>query len=317
MKSGQVVCYGELLIDMISSTTGDLTQSKSFLKKFGGAPANVSMGVSKLGIPVSFMGKVGNDPFGKFLKFTLDSHNVNTDNLILSDNDKTTLAFVSLDKNGQRDFFFYRGAHEAITSTEVTLPKNTFLFHFGSLTQTNNTAYNATDKLIKQAKEQKTIISYDPNIRESLWGNLNLARDVILATAKKVNILKVNEEEALLLANTTSLEEAGKKLFIPSLDALFITMGPRGCFYKTASFENYIPTIKLTPIDTTGAGDAFNAGYISLLFDAQKRIPEMSQAELEAGLKRSNVIASLTTTKKGAISAFPTQKQLKEALSSL
>src|SRR5690348_12558282 len=104
MKNPLIVCYGELLIDMISATTGDLSQSKSFLKKFGGAPANVAIGVAKLGAHVKFMGKVGDDPFGRFLKHTLDKNDVQTDTLILSKAEKTTLAFVSLDKHGQRDF---------------------------------------------------------------------------------------------------------------------------------------------------------------------------------------------------------------------
>src|SRR5260221_4961921 len=123
MTSPTIVCYGELLIDMISTNTGSLIQSKGFLKKFGGAPANVAMGLSRLGAPVRFMGKVGDDPFGHFLKNTLEKNKVITDNLILSKTDKTTLAFVSLDKEGQRDFFFYKGAHEAITALEVNLPE--------------------------------------------------------------------------------------------------------------------------------------------------------------------------------------------------
>src|SRR5260221_273338 len=127
--NSSIVCFGELLIDMISTNTGNLISSKGFLKKFGGAPANVSMGLTKLGAPVRFMGKVGDDPFGHFLKNTLEKNHVKTDKLILSKTDKTTLAFVSLDKDGQRDFFFYKGAHESITSSEVDLPPNTTVFH--------------------------------------------------------------------------------------------------------------------------------------------------------------------------------------------
>jgi len=314
MISPTIVCYGELLIDMISSNTGSLIQSKSFLKKFGGAPANVSMGLAKLGAPVRFMGKVGDDPFGHFLKNTLEKNKVLTDKLILSKTDKTTLAFVSLDKEGQRDFFFYKGAHESITSSEVDLPDKTYVFHFGSLTQTNNTAYNATDKLLRQAKKMGAIISYDPNVRESLWGNLNLARDVILATIGKVDILKVNEIEARLITNEETIEGAAKKLWRPNLDALFITLGAEGCYYKVGPHEGHVPTIPLAPVDTTGAGDAFNAGYIYAMWEARKKFAQMSEKELLFALKRATTIASLTTTKKGAISAFPTKKVLQSYL---
>lgn len=314
MMNPYIVCYGELLIDMISTTTGDLTKSKSFLKKFGGAPANVAMGVAKLGGQVKFMGKVGDDPFGRFLKNTLEENNVQTDSLILSKTEKTTLAFVSLDAQGQRDFFFYKGAHEAITASEVELPQNTFVFHFGSLTQTNNAAYNATDKLITQARKQGAIISYDPNVRESLWGNLNLARDVILATVKKVDILKVNEIEAKLITNQDDMTKAIQMLWRDNLDALFITIGEQGVYYKTRTKEGRIPTIPVSVVDTTGAGDAFNSGYLYAMYELKKPLSKFNGHELTFALKRATAIASLTTTKKGAISAFPTQAQLKKIL---
>lgn len=310
-----IVCYGELLIDMISMNTGNLINSKGFLKKFGGAPANVAMGLAKLGSPVQFMGKVGDDPFGRFLKSTLEKNHVQTDKLILSKSEKTTLAFVSLEKDGQRDFFFYKGAHDALIASEVELPEHTSLFHFGSLTQTNNNAYNATDKLISQAKKMGAIISYDPNVRESLWVNLNLARDVILATIKKVNVLKVNEVEARLITKEESIEEAAKKLWRPNLDALFITLGPGGCYYKTSKYEGNIPTIDVAVVDTTGAGDAFNAGYLYAIYEAGKPLSHFSEKELIYALKRATVIASLSTTKKGAISAFPTKNVINTYLS--
>ncbi len=315
MKS-TIVCYGELLVDMISMNTGTLIGSKGFLKKFGGAPANVAMGLAKLGTPVRFMGKVGDDPFGRFLKNTLEKNKVVTDTLILSKREKTTLAFVSLDKDGQRDFFFYKGAHEAITAAEVELPAHTSIFHFGSLTQTNNNSYNATDKLIGQAKKMGAIISYDPNVRESLWVNLNLARDVILATIKKVNVLKVNEVEARLITKEENIQEAAKKLWRDNLDALFITLGQEGCYYKTSQYKGHIPTIEVPVIDTTGAGDAFNAGYLYAMYEAGKPLSQFTEKELHFALKRATVIASLSTTKKGAIAAFPTKAIISNYLTS-
>lgn len=313
--SPTILCFGELLIDMIATTTGDLTSADGFLKKFGGAPANTSIGLAKLGLPVRFMGKVGDDPFGRFLKNTLDEYHVNTDSLILSKRDKTTLAFVALNEDGQRDFTFYIGAHETISTSEVSLPENTAVFHFGSLTQTNSTTHSATDKLIQQARKQGTILSYDPNVRESLWGNMRHARDIILSTAKYVDILKINETEALLLSNKKTLEEALQTLYTPNLDALLITVGKEGCMYKTKHAEGKASAYDVTPIDTTGAGDAFNAGFIYSLYTKQKKFSEMTQDELQECFVKATTIASLTTTKKGAITAFPDKAAIASALS--
>ena len=312
MKIPSIVCFGEVLIDMISTNTGNLMNSKGFLKKFGGAPANTAADLAKLGVPVRFMGKVGDDPFGHFLKGTLDENGVGTDSLILSKTEKTTLAFVSLTDSGERDFTFYKGAHKSISSSEVNLPENTFLLHFGSLTQTNETANKATHKLIDQARAINAIISYDPNIRKSLWGDLNRAKKTILDTAKKVDILKINEDEARILSGKEDIGEAGNALFTNNLEALFITLGKDGCYYKTKEFEGFVPIpIKVKVVDTTGAGDAFNAGYIFAIHDSRKRISQMTKDELESGLKIANIIGALTTTKKGAIDACPSREDLK------
>ncbi len=305
-----VVCFGEVLIDMISLTVGDLIASKGFLKKFGGAPANTAMGLVKLGIPVAFMGKIGDDPFGHFLKQTLENYRVNTDSLVVSKNDKTTLAFVSLGDQGQRDFFFYRGAHEAITADEFSLPINTAVFHFGSLTQTNENGRSTTDKLIQQARQMNALISYDPNIRESLWGSIENARSIILDTRKQVDIFKINDEEALTLSKKDSIEDAAETLFTPNLQALFITLGRKGSYYKTKNYAGYVSTIQVNPIDTTGAGDAFNAGYIEGILSSKYKLSEISQGELEKIVRKATIMASLTTTKKGAITAFPSKASI-------
>lgn len=310
MSKRRVTCFGELLIDMISLNPGNLIDSRGFLKKFGGAPGNTASGLGKLGVPVSFIGKVGHDPFGEFLRSSLSKYKVNTDGLIMSKEDRTTLAFVSLTKAGERDFYFFKGAHDTIHPSEVTLPADTFLFHFGSLTQISVSANRTTEKLIAQAKRDGAILSYDPNVREALWGDLHRARLVILDTAKLVHMLKLNEEEAQLLSKKRTVEEAGKALYTDNLDVLIITMADQGCYYKTKQFEGRVPSIKVKTVDTTGAGDAFNAGFIYGLYKEQRRANELTQAELELILRRAVVIGSLTTTKKGAVTAFPSKKDI-------
>lgn len=313
-NNSKVVCFGELLIDMIATNPGDLSQADGFLKKFGGAPANTACGLVKLGTPVSFIGKVGNDSFGRFLKGTLDEFGVDSSKLVLSGKEMTTLAFVSLTEAGERDFIFYKGAHDAISESEFDLPANTYLFHFGSLTQIRDYANKATMKLLRQAQKQGAIVSYDPNIREFLWGDLVRARAVILDTARQVDILKVNELEVELLTGQKDITEAAEKLFTKNLQALFITLGAEGCFYKTQSFSGRVPTVPVEVVDTTGAGDAFNAGYIHGLFEVKKPVSDLSQQELEKILKRAVVVGALTTIKKGAISALPTLEEVSAAL---
>ena len=305
-----ITCFGELLVDMIALNSGKLTEVDGFLKKFGGAPANTASGLAKLGLPVNYICKVGADPFGDFLKSGLKSYGVNISGVVTSPTGTTTLAFVSLTEKGERDFFFIRGVHDKIDPSEVELPKRTQFFHFGSLTQTSSSGLKATAKLVHQAHKQQAIISYDPNIREFLWGDLKLAKLVVLDTLKKVNILKVNEEEAELLSGETNPAKAASKLFRDSLDILIITLAGKGCYYHTANFKGYIPTIKVKVVDTTGAGDAFNAGFIAGLYQAKKSAAQLSKPELEKILRQATIIGSLTTTKKGAVSAFPDQQEI-------
>lgn len=305
-----VTCFGELLVDMIALNPGKLTEVDGFLKKFGGAPANTATGLAKLGIPANYLCKVGADPFGEFLKNGLKAYGVNIDGVVTSPTGTTTLAFVSLTEAGERDFFFIRGVHDKITPAEVELPKTTNIFHFGSLTQTSSMGLKATAKLIQQAIKQPAILSYDPNIREFLWGDLKLAKLVVLDTLKKVNNFKVNEEEAQLLSGETNPAKAAIKLFRDNLDILVITLAAKGCYYKTAKFSGFISTIKVKVVDTTGAGDAFNAGFLAGLYQANKRASQLSQPHLESILKQAVIIGSLTTTKKGAVSAFPTKPEI-------
>lgn len=306
----RITCFGELLIDMISINAGSLVASEGFLKKFGGAPGNTASGLAKLGVPVSFIGKVGNDPFGVFLKASLEKYGVDTANLVVTKTDRTTLAFVSLTPTGERDFYFYKGAHDTILPSEVSLPATTSIFHFGSLTQISVNANRTTERLMVEAKKHHAMLSYDPNIRESLWGDLHRARLVILDTARKVNILKVNEVEAHMLSDASDIPSAAQALYSKNLDILVITHGEKGCYYKTANYEGAIPAINVHVVDTTGAGDAFNAGFLYGLYTTGKRASDLSKHDLEKILKRAVVIGSLTTTKKGAVTAFPTMKDI-------
>jgi fructokinase len=302
-----VQCFGEVLIDRFSSSEG-------VIDEFGGAPANTAIGLAKLHVPVAFIGQVGNDKYGAFLRKTLKDNGVNTDQCLVSHTEPTTMAFVTLGPKGERDFTFQEGAHTAIRPFSVTLPTHTELFHFGSLLQITEPASITTERLLTQAEKQDCIISYDPNVREFLWKDLARAREVILDTVKRVHILKVNEDEARLLTGSQSPEEAAALLFGSKIEIVMITMGGEGCYFKTAKLEGMIPAIKVHVVDTTGAGDAFNAGFLYGVYKAKKRVNELSLPELTTVLRRATIIGSLTTTKKGATTAFPTQNEITGAM---
>ena len=305
-----ITCFGELLVDMIALNPGKLTEVDGFLKKFGGATANTASGLAKLGVPVNYLCKVGADPFGEFLKNDLSGGGVNIRGIVTSPTGTTTLAFVSLTKAGERDFFFIRGVHDKITSSEVNLPKNTAIFHFGSLTQTSSTGMKATAKLIHQAIEQKAVLSYDSNIREFLWGDLKLAKLVVLDTLKKVNVFKVNEEEAKLLSGETDPARAAKKLWRDNLDLLLVTLAGQGAYFRTKNYGGKVTTITVKVVDTTGAGDAFNAGILESVYRDPSLLKQGEPKALERIVRRAAIIGSLTTTKKGAVAAFPSKAEI-------
>ncbi|MFA9288449.1 MAG: carbohydrate kinase [Weeksellaceae bacterium] len=305
------VNYGEVIVDMVAGDTGSLVEVETFLKRFGGAPANTAVGLGRLDVPVALIGKVGSDPFGIYMKQTLENNNVDTSGLVLTRRFPTTMSFVSLQEDGERDFLFAPGAHDRLRSEEVELPPNAKILHFGSLLQIRPEAQETTNKLLRQAAKRGVLTSYDPNIRETLWGDLGRARDTVLETAKHVSIMKVNETEAELLSGTNDIAEAAVRLFQPNMDTLFITLGPQGCYVMTKHGAIHVEVpISVTPVDTTGAGDAFNAGYLAGIYDSGRMYSDMSQADLIRYVKRAAVIGALATTEKGAISALPTREML-------
>ncbi|MDI6807323.1 MAG: carbohydrate kinase [Candidatus Aenigmarchaeota archaeon] len=313
--SMQVCCMGELIVDMIASESGRLERVSGFLKNFGGAPANTAIGLAKLGVKVGYIGKVGNDPFGDFLVKTLQENGVDVSGIVKDEQARTTLAFVCLTEDGERDFTFYRnpGADEQLSSEDV---KEEFLtqakiFHFGSLLQIRNPSRKATEKALKIAKKNITFISYDPNYRESLWKNKNLAKETIFSTIPHVSFLKVSEEELEILTGTKNPERAIEKLPVKN-QLIVVTLGKKGCYYYFHGISNYVKGFKVNVMDTTGAGDAFNAGalYGILPFVEKNKVSQLDKQELDMIFKQANLVAAVTTTKKGAITAFPSLDEL-------
>ena len=303
-----VVTLGELLVDFVPTVSGvSLIDAPAFKKAAGGAPANVAAGLAKLGISAGFMGKVGDDAFGHFLARTLEDACVDTSRLRLCDTARTALAFVSLHPDGEREFMFYRHpsadmlyAPEDVDEEYIQSAK---ILHYGSISLISEPSRGATLRAIGTARRAGLAISYDPNLRLSLWPNADKAREGILIGWPLAQVIKVSEEELAFLTGTDDLDAAVEQLWHTDLRVLIVTRGKAGCKYVTPRYSGQVPGFCVNAVDTTGAGDGFVAGLLRGLV----RDPSADQTEARlAGICRyANAVGALTTTERGAIPALP------------
>jgi fructokinase len=309
-----VSALGELLIDFTPS--GASTQNNPlFEQNPGGAPANVLVALSRLGKRGAFLGMVGNDQFGLFLRNTLQKENVETRGLKVSATINTTLAFVHLDFKGERFFSFYRnpGADLMLRPEDVDymVIKDSKIFHFGSVSMSGDPAKSATIAAVKFAKENGVLVSYDPNYRPLLWKSQEEAQRVMKEVLPYTDVLKVSDEELQLLTGTSDHLEGASSLFKQGPQLIFITLGPQGCFFYCASGHERVPSFAVKAVDTTGAGDAFwGAVLYHLGAKTREELARMSVAEMREIVKFSCAAGALTTTKKGAIPGIATGEEI-------
>ena len=312
-----IVTLGELLIDFVPTVSGvSLIEAPAFKKAPGGAPANVAAGLAKLGVSCAFLGKVGDDAFGQFLKETLDEVGVNTEGLIFSEEARTALAFVSLRADGEREFMFYRHPSADMLyrpdEVAVELIKNAKIFHFGSISLISEPSRSATQAALKAAKEAGLLISYDPNLRLALWPDAEAARTGMLSVWEQSELIKVSEEELTFLTGETDPARAVDKLWHKNLQLLVVTLGKGGCIYFTPDFQGTVPGFSVKAIDTTGAGDGFVAGLLRGLLNKPDALH--SETELRSACRFANAVGALTTTQRGAIPALPTLMEIESFL---
>jgi fructokinase len=315
-----ITALGELLIDF---TPAGFSESGRILFKQnpGGAPANVLASLSKLQKKTAFIGKVGNDQFGLFLKNVLDQIDVDTSGLVFSGNANTTLAFVHLDEKGDRTFSFYRnpGADTTLTVEDVDfdLIKNTRIFHFGSLSLTHHPAAETTLAAVAFAKENGAIISFDPNLRESLWDNLERAKKMMYKGLESSDVVKISEEELIFLTGVSDLEEGTRILSNTChVPLMFITLGGNGCFFRMGENTGYVPGFEVDVKDTTGAGDGFLGGVLYKILEKKCLIDSLTYEDLMEIAAFANAVGALATTKKGAIWSMPALDEIQTLFSS-
>lgn len=309
-----LAAIGELLIDFTPSGQNE-AGSALFARNPGGAPANVLVAAARLGANTAFVGKVGRDGFGEFLKDVLEQNGVNADNLVMTDKVHTTLAFVQLDSHGDRSFSFYRkpGADIMLNYDEIdaSLFQNTGFLHFGSVSLTDEPSRTATLRAARKAKECGAVVSYDPNYRAPLWNSEREAVEQMKAALPSADVVKLSEEELTMLTGETDLERGARMIQDRGAALVLVTLGPKGAFYLCGEQHGSLPTFDVPTIDTNGAGDSFLGAVLFRLRGRSKdEISSLSQDELEDIIAFANAAGSVTTMKHGAIPAMPTREEV-------
>lgn len=298
---------GDAVVDLIPDG------ENHYLKCAGGAPANVAVGVSRLGVEAGFIGRVGNDPLGKFMREVLQAENVSVENMILDDNHRTSTVVVGLD-NGERSFTFMVNPSADQFLEVGDLPefsKGDFL-HCCSIALINDPSRSTTIEAICRVKQAGGYVSFDPNLRESLWKSLDEMKSVVNSVVSMADILKFSEEELTLLTDTDSLEEATKAITAQYPEKLIIiTLGKDGAIYYFNGKSQIVAGKALKPVDTTGAGDAFVSGLLAGLANTPDWKDETALVEV---IRKANASGALATTAKGAMSALPNKAQLEAFL---
>lgn len=317
MKQYDVVALGELLIDFTSN--GMSTQNNPlFEANPGGAPCNVLSMLAKLGKRVAFIGKVGDDAFGRQLEAAIEEVGIDGTGLCKDRRVHTTLAFVQKLANGDRDFSFYRdpGADMMLSKEDIDLDliRNTAIFHFGSLSMTDEVCREATKTALDAAKKAGAIVSFDPNLREPLWKSLEAAREQIAYGMGQCDILKISDNEILWFTGKDGYDEAVDVIQQTyGIPLILLSMGPDGsrAYYHGMKVE--VPAVlRNDTIETTGAGDTFCGCILNYILD--HGLDGLTEAELEEMLSFANTAASIITTRKGALRVMPERAEIEREL---
>lgn len=294
---------GDAVVDLIPDG------ENHYLKCAGGAPANVAVGVARLGVHSGFIGRVGNDPLGKFMKTTLNDEHVSTEQMILDPYHRTSTVIVGLDE-GERSFTFMvnPSADQFLEVSDLPTFQQGEWLHCCSIALINDPSRSTTLEAIRRIKQVGGFFSFDPNLRESLWTSLDEMKQVVNSVVAMADVLKFSEEELTLLTETTTLDQATKVITAQYPNKLIIiTLGKDGAIYHLNGRSKIVAGKALKPVDTTGAGDAFVSGLLAGLSQQQNWQDEEVLIEI---IRKANASGALATTAKGAMSALPNKTQL-------
>lgn len=308
-----IICFGELLIDFVPTVNGvSLAEAPAFKKAPGGAPANVAAALSKLGLPTAFMGKVGDDEFGKMLAGVLEEAGVNISAMRFDESARTALAFVTLKADGDREFMFFRhpSADMLLTPDELDteMIAGADIFHYGSISLIAEPCRSAHLKALEVAADNRLFLSYDPNLRLPLWDSPADAKQGILSIWERADLIKLSEVELAFLAGENS-DGAARSLWTDKLQIMLISEGADGARFYTKEAQGKVPSFPVQAIDTTGSGDAFVAGFLKQLVEDKSILSDPEK--ITNALRYANASGALTATGRGAIPSLPSHEQIK------
>ena len=308
MKRFDVVALGELLIDFTENGTSG-QGNPVYEANPGGAPCNVLAMLQKAGRKTAFIGKVGQDIFGNRLRAVLDEVGIDTSNLVVDQDVRTTLAFVETLPGGDRDFSFYRnpGADMMLKEEDLQddLIRNAEVFHFGTLSMTHEEVRRATKKAVAIAKESGALISFDPNLRPPLWKSLDAAKEQVAYGLSQCDILKISDTEIQWFTGEDDFDAGIQKLKEQyQIPLIMLSMGRDGsrAYYEDMRVE-VAPFLQDTTIETTGAGDTFGACCLHHVL--KYGLDNLDEEKLTEMLTFANAAASIITTRKGALRVMP------------
>lgn len=313
-----VTALGEILIDFTMQGRNAQGQ-RVFAQNAGGAPANVLAAMAKLGAKTAFIGKAGNDMHGKFLKETVKNCGIDDRGFILSDEYFTTLAFVNVRDDGEREFSFARshGADKMLRADEIPfdLICDSKILHIGSISLTDEPVKSATMAAVTRAKENGSLISYDPNYRENLWRSEETAQIQMRDMLKFADLVKISDEETELMTDEVSYEKAAEAIIDGGAKIAVVTLGKDGAYVRTADGGELVKGFECKAVDATGAGDAFWGGFLYKFTASGKSIEEVKTEEAAEFARFGNAVAGVCVENYGAIPSMPDIKQAEAKLS--
>lgn len=312
-----VVALGELLIDFAAKST-DAAGYPTMSANPGGAPGNFLAALNAYGRKTAFLGKMGDDAFGRLLLGTLNEAGIETKGIVVDGSVFTTLAFVTFDESGDRSFSFARkpGADTQLTWDEIdkSLIDDARVFHFGTLSLTDEPVRTATRKAVAYARAHGKLITCDPNLRLPLWPDPEAAKEQMLWSLHQADVVKISDNEVEFLWGCTPEEGADKLLREFGVSLAMVTLGPDGCLLKTknAAFRAACPRVH--PIDTTGAGDIFGGSAVARLLELEKPIDALTEEDLAYIGRFAAAAASLSTEHSGGIPSIPKKEAVLKAM---
>ncbi|MFC7785581.1 aminoimidazole riboside kinase [Rossellomorea sp. GCM10028870] len=313
MKQG-IISLGEALIDFIPLDE----QNTTYQKSPGGAPANVAVGLARLGARSTFLGKVGADVLGRFLQETLQEYGVRTNQMLLTPDVRSGVVFVTNGEDGERSFDFYIDPSADRFLQVNDIDEEDFvshkILHFGSISMISSPAKKATQHAVKVAKENGLLVSYDPNLRLGLWDSEENARETIKSMLSEADVLKISEEELEFITGEREIEAGVAKLKSYNIPFLIITMGAEGSIVYVGDARQYVPAMKVKAVDTTGAGDAFVSGILYSLHEYKGNIESLSIEEAARMARFAAISGALAASTKGAMTALPTLEEVNHHL---